>query len=65
MKSLILLAVLSLTGCATMSDYCEVHSKGCVITGEVVGAVVITSVAISMSHKNQVVVVQNPPPATK
>lgn len=66
MKTLLLLAAISLAGCSTIQDYCESspeHSRVCVVTAEVVAGVAITCIALSITHSNQVHVVKNCNPA--
>jgi len=49
-KLLSMMIIINLAGCATINDYCEVHSKGCVLTGEVVGVVAVTAITIAVTH---------------
>lgn len=65
-KLLLIAALLSLGGCTTVRDYCEStpeHGRVCVVTGEVVAVVVVTSVALSVTHHSQAQV-HNCDPAT-
>ncbi len=58
MKTLICALMLaSLTGCATMENYCDNHSRTCVVGAEVAVMAVVAVVAVEATKKDQVNVI--------